>query len=153
MNEIRLKSIYAPDEALFYISSSYKPDNLNDIVKIIRFLSEDYKDLAPLLKAYYETPKTSWECLKTLAESYNKWVEEFRAANREKVAAELAGPALLKFLMQLIYNRAVLDPGKLNHYTAFSPQVYGETSFDLIDKLVKRITLKETDTFLDLGSG
>jgi H3 lysine-79-specific histone-lysine N-methyltransferase len=47
----------------------------------------------------------------------------------------------------------VLDPGKLNHYTAFSPQVYGETSYDLIDKLLKRITLKETDTFLDLGSG
>jgi H3 lysine-79-specific histone-lysine N-methyltransferase len=55
--------------------------------------------------------------------------------------------------MQLIYNRAVLDPDKLNHYEPFSPQVYGETSFDLIDQLLNRITLKETDTFIDLGSG
>lgn len=55
--------------------------------------------------------------------------------------------------MQLIYNRAVLDPDKLNQYEPFSPQVYGETSFDLVDQLLSKIKLKESDIFVDLGSG
>ncbi len=55
--------------------------------------------------------------------------------------------------MVLVYNRSILDPDKLNQYEPFSPEVYGETSFDLIDSLLKRVKLKETDTFMDLGSG
>ncbi len=45
------------------------------------------------------------------------------------------------------------DPDKLNQYEPFSPQVYGETSFDLVDQLLKKVTLKESDVFVDLGSG
>jgi H3 lysine-79-specific histone-lysine N-methyltransferase len=56
-------------------------------------------------------------------------------------------------MMQLIYNRAVIDPGKLNHYEAFSPEVYGETSYSLIEKMLERVPLVDGDTFLDLGSG
>ncbi len=56
-------------------------------------------------------------------------------------------------MMHFIYNRSVFDPEKLNHYEPFSPQVYGETSFDLIDQLLKRIKIKKSDIFVDLGSG
>lgn len=56
--------------------------------------------------------------------------------------------------MQFIYNRAVSDPDKLNQYEPFSPQVYGETSFDLIEQMLERVNyLNDTDVFLDLGSG
>ncbi len=55
--------------------------------------------------------------------------------------------------MLIIYNRSILDPDKLNHYEPFSPQVYGETSFDLIDSLLKRVELADNDVFMDLGSG
>lgn len=55
--------------------------------------------------------------------------------------------------MVLVYNRSILDPDKLNQYEPFSPEVYGETSFDLIESLLERVTIKETDTFMDLGSG
>lgn len=64
-----------------------------------------------------------------------------------------ASTNLARYLMHLIYNRAVLDPDKLNHYEPFSPQVYGETSFDLIDQMLRRVKLKEDDVFVDLGSG
>lgn len=55
--------------------------------------------------------------------------------------------------MQFIYNKAVCDPDKLNQYEPFSPQVYGETSFDLINEMLKRVHLTENDIFIDLGSG
>lgn len=32
-------------------------------------------------------------------------------------------------------------------------QVYGETSFDLVDQMVKSINFTEDDYFIDLGSG
>jgi H3 lysine-79-specific histone-lysine N-methyltransferase len=55
--------------------------------------------------------------------------------------------------MSLIYNRAVQEPGKLNQYEAFSPEVYGETGFDIIDQMLTRVPLSANDIFLDLGSG
>ncbi len=55
--------------------------------------------------------------------------------------------------MHYIYNKAVNDPEKLNQYEPFSPQVYGETSFDLINEMLNRVKLNETDIFIDLGSG
>ena len=54
--------------------------------------------------------------------------------------------------MHIIYNRAIQDPDKLNQYEPFSPQVYDETSYDLIE-MFKKIKLNENDTFVDLGSG
>ena len=59
----------------------------------------------------------------------------------------------IKYLMSLIYNRAVQEPGKLNQYEAFSPEVYGETGFDIINKMLTRVPLSANDIFLDLGSG
>jgi len=47
----------------------------------------------------------------------------------------------------------VLEPEKLNHYEPFSPEVYGETSFELINQMLDELKLTEEDVFLDLGSG
>lgn len=55
--------------------------------------------------------------------------------------------------MVLVYNRSILEPDKLNQYEPFSPEVYGETSFDLIESLLNRVPLKENENFIDLGSG
>ena len=64
-------------------------------------------------------------------------------------------PDLLKFLLQLIYKRSVLEPRKLNRYEAFSPNVYGEASVDAIERILKRLAncVDKSDTFIDLGSG
>ena len=34
-----------------------------------------------------------------------------------------------------VYNTAIADPNDLNQYVAFTPEVYGETSFDLINQV------------------
>ncbi|VDM30857.1 unnamed protein product [Hydatigera taeniaeformis] len=59
----------------------------------------------------------------------------------------------LKYIMALCYNRAIEEPDKLNQYPPFSPQVYGETSFELIQQMVDSIPISGEDTFIDLGSG
>lgn len=60
---------------------------------------------------------------------------------------------LLRHLLQQVYNHSVTDPEKLNNYEPFSPEVYGETSFDLVAQMIDEIKMTEDDLFVDLGSG
>uniref|UniRef100_A0A3P9JQZ6 Histone-lysine N-methyltransferase, H3 lysine-79 specific n=1 Tax=Oryzias latipes TaxID=8090 RepID=A0A3P9JQZ6_ORYLA len=60
---------------------------------------------------------------------------------------------LLRHILQQVYNHSVTDPEKLNNYEPFSPEVYGETSFDLVAQIIDEIDMMEDDTFVDLGSG
>uniref|UniRef100_A0A3B4ANB0 Histone-lysine N-methyltransferase, H3 lysine-79 specific n=1 Tax=Periophthalmus magnuspinnatus TaxID=409849 RepID=A0A3B4ANB0_9GOBI len=59
---------------------------------------------------------------------------------------------LLRHILQQVYNHSVTDPEKLNNYEPFSPEVYGETSFDLVAQIIDEIEMMEEDTFVDLGS-
>uniref|UniRef100_A0A8C5H1E8 Histone-lysine N-methyltransferase, H3 lysine-79 specific n=1 Tax=Gouania willdenowi TaxID=441366 RepID=A0A8C5H1E8_GOUWI len=60
---------------------------------------------------------------------------------------------LLRHILQQVYNHSVTDPEKLNNYEPFSPEVYGETSFDLVAQIIDEMEIMEDDTFVDLGSG
>nr|KAG5714138.1 hypothetical protein BaRGS_020466 [Batillaria attramentaria] len=60
---------------------------------------------------------------------------------------------LVKHITQQCYNHAVKDPEQLNHYEPFSPEVYGETSFELVEQIISTINIGEDDYFIDLGSG
>lgn len=60
---------------------------------------------------------------------------------------------LLRHILQQVYNHSITDPEKLNNYEPFSPEVYGETSFDLVAQIIDEVELMEDDTFVDLGSG
>jgi hypothetical protein len=48
---------------------------------------------------------------------------------------------------------SVTEPEKLNCYEPFSPEVYGETSFELVCQMIDQIEISEEDVFIDLGSG
>lgn len=52
-----------------------------------------------------------------------------------------------------MYNAAVAEPEKLNQYEPFSPEVYGETSYDLVCQMIDQIEITQDDVFIDLGSG
>ena len=53
-----------------------------------------------------------------------------------------------------VYNTAIADPNDLNQYVAFTPEVYGETSFDLVCQMIDLISPITTEMkFIDLGSG
>lgn len=54
----------------------------------------------------------------------------------------------------MCYNHSVTDPQKLNKgYEPFSPEVYGETSFNFVQQMIDQIGFKDDDVFIDLGSG
>jgi H3 lysine-79-specific histone-lysine N-methyltransferase len=59
----------------------------------------------------------------------------------------------LKHIISNTYNAAVTDPERLNQYEPFSPEVYGETSYELVAQMIEQLEINRDDTFLDLGSG
>lgn len=66
---------------------------------------------------------------------------------------KFASRGLLRHILQLVYNSAVAEPEKLNQYEPFSPEVYGETSYDLVCQMIDQIEITPDDVFIDLGSG
>jgi H3 lysine-79-specific histone-lysine N-methyltransferase len=110
--------------------------------------------LKAILEKHHNAQRV-YDDLTKLIDDYNKWVIIKRqfCTNIYASTDTRTSDELTRFLMGFIYNRAIIDPTMLNKYQPFSPEVYGETSYDLIDSLLKRVSLKETDTFMDLGSG
>ncbi|KAL1463488.1 hypothetical protein WDU94_015236, partial [Cyamophila willieti] len=66
---------------------------------------------------------------------------------------EFPSRGLLRHIIQQTYNQSVIEPEKLNVYQPFSPFVYGETSYDLICRMIDQINATPDDVFVDLGSG
>ena len=114
--------------------------------------------------------------MKELCDKFNKIIDTHLKLNRgtEAFSARLeqrATSKLFRHIFAQVYSRSITDPDKLRNYEPFSPsvraqlvvrrirsnaaliQVYGETSPDLIDSILKVIDLTEDQTFLDLGSG
>ena len=112
--------------------------------------------------------------MKELCDKFNKIIDTHIKLNRgtEAFSAHLeqrATAKLFRHVLAQVYSRAVTDPEKLRDYEPFSPsvnravsadaaarsssQVYGETSPDLIDSILKNINLNEDQIFIDLGSG
>ncbi|CAH8540200.1 unnamed protein product [Schistosoma turkestanicum] len=144
---------------------SCKPGEIKDenseIVDVISWVVSDIREMSEnpiLVELLKVTDRSCYDDVSKLCDVYNKtiidlwnmWdegniVPEFfnRKASRDHV----------QFILLQCYNRAVSDPEKLNQYPPFSPQVYGETSFELISQMIDTITVASDDIFIDLGSG
>ncbi|XP_022223697.2 histone-lysine N-methyltransferase, H3 lysine-79 specific isoform X2 [Drosophila obscura] len=137
-----------------------KHDNGIDIIDTIKFVCDD---LPSIQSAFEEINLNQIDtaCYKTmtnLVDRFNKAVDSIVALEKgTSLPAErlnkFAHPSLLRHILQLVYNAAVLDPDKLNQYEPFSPEVYGETSYELVQQMLKHVTVGKEDTFIDLGSG
>ncbi|KAH8318764.1 hypothetical protein KR074_005696 [Drosophila pseudoananassae] len=137
-----------------------KHDNGIDIIDTIKFVCDE---LPSMSSAFEETNLNQIDtaCYKTmtgLVDRFNKAVDSIVALEKgTSLPAErlnkFAHPSLLRHILQLVYNAAVLDPDKLNQYEPFSPEVYGETSYELVQQMLKHVTVSKEDTFIDLGSG
>ncbi|TNN21104.1 Histone-lysine N-methyltransferase,H3 lysine-79 specific [Schistosoma japonicum] len=152
VNKTDLKSFNDPGEI---------KDENSEIVDVISWIVSDVREMSEnviLAKLLKETDRSSYGDVSRLCDVYNKtildlwdmWMEanivpEFfnRKASRDHI----------QFILLQCYNRAVSDPEKLNQYPPFSPQVYGETSFELISQMIDTITVASDDVFIDLGSG
>ncbi|XP_037954058.1 histone-lysine N-methyltransferase, H3 lysine-79 specific isoform X2 [Teleopsis dalmanni] len=141
-------------------SGQDKHDNGIDIIDTIKFVCDDLPSISSAFEEI-NLNQIDTACYKTmtnLVDRFNKAVDSIVALEKgTSLPAErlnkFAHPSLLRHILQLVYNAAVLDPEKLNTYVPFSPEVYGETSYELVQQMIKHVNITNEDTFIDLGSG
>ncbi|XP_043910718.1 histone-lysine N-methyltransferase, H3 lysine-79 specific-like [Protopterus annectens] len=94
--------------------------------------------------------------MQRLCEKYNRAIDSihqlWKGTTQPMKLNTRPNNGLLRHILQQVYNHSVTDPEKLNNYEPFSPEVYGETSFDLVAQMIDEIKMNEDDFFVDLGS-
>ncbi|XP_073969161.1 uncharacterized protein [Rhodnius prolixus] len=131
-----------------------------EIVETIRWVCEDFPELKlPMQKNILSNfDVNSFDSMRNLCEKFNRAVDSLVLLSkgtslRQEYTSKYPSRGLLRHILQQVYTRAVFDPEKLNQYEPFSPEVYGETSFDLISNMIDQINVTKDDIFVDLGSG
>lgn len=159
--ELRLHSPAEVEPAVYAwpLQHTDKNDGAQEIVETIRWVCEDIPELKLAMENNvlkdYDTK--SFESMHTLCEKYNRAIDAllhmWKGTTRPKAPKKRATTDLLRHIMQQVYSHAISDPDKLNSYEPFSPEVYGETSYDLVAQMLEHVTLTSDDLFIDLGSG
>ncbi|CAG2167730.1 unnamed protein product [Oppiella nova] len=146
-----------PAEYKWPLTTSDKYDGAIEIVDTIRHVCEDHPDIKKAMEMNvlnaYDTK--CYDSMKTLCEKYNRVIQSTLPLWKGLAVRTPTKPSmnLLKHIIQKVYNYSVTDPERLNQYEPFSPEVYGETSFEFISQMIDEIALTSDDVFVDLGSG
>uniref|UniRef100_A0A8C8HJT9 Histone-lysine N-methyltransferase, H3 lysine-79 specific n=1 Tax=Oncorhynchus tshawytscha TaxID=74940 RepID=A0A8C8HJT9_ONCTS len=110
-----------------------------------------------MLFLYFYVCCYSFESMQRLCDKYNRAIDSihqlWKGTTPPLKLNKRPSNGLLRHILQQVYNHSVTDPEKLNNYEPFSPEVYGETSFDLVAQIINEMEMMEEDTFVDLGSG
>uniref|UniRef100_A0A7E4VW31 Histone-lysine N-methyltransferase, H3 lysine-79 specific n=1 Tax=Panagrellus redivivus TaxID=6233 RepID=A0A7E4VW31_PANRE len=155
---LKLNSPFGADPIYFQWSTDPKRGCTNDILETIRECFNVVPDMAKYFdRNLLNIDWTSYEQVRNICKKFGKAAINYWRTNYkpgEKVRGEYAAPELLRIICAKAYNRAVDDEKKLNkHYEAFSSQTYGETSYERLRSIIEEIEPKDTDVFVDLGSG
>ncbi|CAG4979271.1 unnamed protein product [Parnassius apollo] len=139
---------------------SDKHDGALEIVETIRWVCDDLPEIKAALEKHilcdYDTH--SYESMRALCDRFNRAIDSVVALEKgtslpAQRLNKYPSRGLLKHILQQTYNQAVSDPDKLNQYEPFSPEVYGETSYELVCQMIDQIEITSEDVFVDLGSG
>eukprot|EP00079_Xenopus_tropicalis_P038715 XP_017952486.1 PREDICTED: histone-lysine N-methyltransferase, H3 lysine-79 specific isoform X3 [Xenopus tropicalis] len=160
--ELRLKSPVGAEPAVYpWPLPVYDKhhDAAHEIIETIRWVCEEIPDLKLAMENYvlidYDTK--CFESMQRLCEKYNRAIDSihqlWKGTTHPMKLKTRPSTGLLRHILQQVYNHSVTDPEKLNNYEPFSPEVYGETSFDLVAQMIDEIKMTEDDLFVDLGSG
>uniref|UniRef100_A0A8C0CZG0 Histone-lysine N-methyltransferase, H3 lysine-79 specific n=1 Tax=Balaenoptera musculus TaxID=9771 RepID=A0A8C0CZG0_BALMU len=160
--ELRLESSVGAEPAVYPwpLPVYDKPhDAAHEISETIRWVCEEIPDLKLAMENYvlidYDTK--SFESMQRLCDKYNRAIDSihqlWKGTTQPMKLNTRPSTGLLRHILQQVYNHSVTDPEKLNNYEPFSPEVYGETSFDLVAQMIDEIKMTEDDLFVDLGSG
>ncbi|KAL3210258.1 hypothetical protein MRX96_037304 [Rhipicephalus microplus] len=159
--ELRLHSPAGAEPAVYPwpLSTSDKHDGAIEIVETIRWVCEDFPELKAAMENHvlndYDTK--SYESMRTLCDKYNRAIDSFlqlwKGTSRPERLHTRPSTALLRHILQQVYNTAIVDPERLNSYEPFSPEVYGETSFEFVAQMINELEFTPDDVFIDLGSG
>ena len=157
-------SLHSPAgaEAMIYdwpLQHTHGRDDTQEIIETIRWVGKDFPELQIAIenRVLNDYDPHCFDSMSKLCERYNRAVDSIVKLwkGRAPPACLNRRPSqeLLRHVLSKVYNHSVKDPDKLNLYEPFSPEVYGETSFDLVAQMVKAIPFKCDEVFLDLGSG
>lgn len=139
-----------------------KHDRSIEIVETIRWVFEDLPELRESIREELADFTISgdmknYDSMKTLCEKYNSALTQILESKGGPLVRsdphERPSVGLLQHIMQKSYNNAVSNPVKLNEYKSWTPEVYGETSFEFISQMLDAIPITKDDLFIDLGSG
>uniref|UniRef100_A0A8C9YMI2 Histone-lysine N-methyltransferase, H3 lysine-79 specific n=1 Tax=Sander lucioperca TaxID=283035 RepID=A0A8C9YMI2_SANLU len=123
-------------------------DAAHEIIETIRWVCEEIPDLKLAMENYvlidYDTK--SFESMQRLCDKYNRAIDSihqlWKGTTQPMKLNKRPSNGLLRHILQQVYN-----------HSPFSPEVYGETSFDLVAQIIDEMEMMEDDTFVDLGSG
>ncbi|XP_049880326.1 histone-lysine N-methyltransferase, H3 lysine-79 specific isoform X2 [Pectinophora gossypiella] len=139
---------------------SDKHDGALEIVETIRWVCEDLPEMKSALEKNIlcDFDTHSYDSMRALCDRFNRAIDSVVALEKgTSLPAQRLNKhpsrGLLKHILQQTYNQAVADPEKLNQYEPFSPEVYGETSYELVCQMIDQIEITADDVFVDLGSG
>lgn len=134
-------------------------DDTQEIIETIRWVGVDFPELQIAIenRVLNEYDPKCFHSMSTMCERYNRAVDSvvklWKGRSPPKCLNQRPSQDLLRHILSKVYNHSIKDPEKLNLYEPFSPEVYGETSFDLVAQMVKAIPFQSEEIFLDLGSG
>ena len=157
-------SLHSPAgaEAMVYewpLQHTHGRDDTQEIIETIRWVGKDFPELQIAIenRVLDDYDPHCFDSMSKLCERFNRAVDSVVKLwkGRAPPACLNRRPSqeLLRHVLSKVYNHSVKDPDKLNVYEPFSPEVYGETSFDLVAQMVKAVPFKSDEVFLDLGSG
>lgn len=161
MLELVLHSPANGDPCVYYwpMDEKAKGEGAVEIIETIKWVCDDFPEMKLALDNCILSgcDLKSYESMKIVCDRYNRVIDSVRQM-RAGTSLPVAVPTrpsqgLLRHIIQKAYNHAVIDPDKLNNYEPFSPEVYGETSFEFISQMISQIPITENDVFIDLGSG
>ncbi|CAB3239843.1 unnamed protein product [Arctia plantaginis] len=139
---------------------SDKHDGALEIVETIRWVCDDLPDMKAALEnnILCDFDTHSYDSMRALCDRFNRAIDSVVALEKgtslpAQRLNKYPSRGLLKHILQQTYNQAVSDPDKLNQYEPFSPEVYGETSYELVCQMIDQIDITAEDVFVDLGSG
>ena len=130
-----------------------------EIIETVRLVCEDIPEIKSSLDeiVFGEIDTSDYEMMKNFCDTFNKAIDSIKALEKgtslPTKRSTLPSRNMLRHIVQQVYNYAVSEPEKLNQYEPFSPEVYGETSFELVCQMVDEINITHEDVFIDLGSG
>ncbi|XP_033636269.1 histone-lysine N-methyltransferase, H3 lysine-79 specific-like isoform X3 [Asterias rubens] len=159
--ELRLHSPAGAETAVYTwpLQHTDKNDGANEIVDTIKWVCDDIPELMAAMQqnVLNDFDAKSYESMHTLCEKYNRAIDAVRQLWKGTMCVLPLNKGTtrghLKHIMQQVYSHAIDDPDRLNAYEPFSPEVYGETSFDLVAQMLEHVKISPDDTFIDLGSG
>lgn len=134
-------------------------DDVDNFIKTIEFIGKDNAAI-PINDILVDKQilHTSFNHIVNVCNKYNRCINAIRfledgTSLPQQRINRYPSRELTNFVIEGCYKRAVKHPQKLNKYDPFSPEVYGETSFELLCLIIDSLQITEDDVFLDLGSG